>query len=482
MRIVIALLLVSTSCMQRELEDVIPEVQSGPTFEIVQTVIDEIDLLVLVDNSGSMEQEQDSLSENMPALIDALTNPGDADGDGLADPAVRSLHIGVISSDMGTMGMPVCDAPDRGDDGVLQNLPGLDVPGCDATYPPFLTYDADDPDAGVGADFRCVATLGTGGCGFEQQLFAVEKALTVHSAPGAANDGFLRADSLLAVLVVTDEEDCSASDPAIYSDDLGPPNLRCSQNPGMVRPVDEFVDAVLALRPGHPERIVVAGIVGVPTDLAALEPGQVQDRSDYERILDDPRMQEIVDGAGENLVPSCDVPGLGKAYPPRRIVDFIRKVGRDGENGIVQSICQPDWGPTMQAITRIIRSKIDGACLPRQLSGPNGVPLVSRAHAQCVVRETLTDSRDCGPGRIEVDTRNGQTVCQICQQGDGEGEHLRDPIGNDLSACAGTADHWFYTTEAASCAARIEFTAGATPEDGSHVRLECLSTLPRPES
>ena len=48
----------------------------------------------------------------------------------------------------------------------------------------------------MSSDFACLATLGTGGCGFEQQLKAVRKALTIHA--DGANAGFVRDDSLLA--------------------------------------------------------------------------------------------------------------------------------------------------------------------------------------------------------------------------------------------------------------------------------------------
>ena len=485
----------SFACLQRELVEVPPAVQSGVSITIEQSTSDQVDLLVMVDNSNSMREEQTNLTANMPTLIEQLTTPPDENGDGAPDwQPVSSLHIGVISSDMGTSGYPVttCDNAERGDDGVLQNLPSATVIGCDPTYPKFLTFDVAAPDDNIGHDFECIGTLGTGGCGFEQQLAAVEKSLTVHAQPGAANDGFLRPDAILAIIVVTDEEDCSISDPSIFGDDdtLGPLNLRCFNNPEMVRPYDEFVTSILAIKPGHAERVVVAGIVGIPPDLAQLteddlSSDDIMTASDFDDILNDPRMTETVDyspeGGGNRLVPSCDVPGLGIAFPPRRIVNWIKDIDTQGNNGIVQSICQSDWSDTTRAITRLIASKVRGACLARPLVGPNGVPLADGEHADCIVRETLTDSGPCQAGSFSVGTESGNTVCQVCQSGDGVDPYTIDSLGNDLSACAGLDQQstWFYTTSDENCggAGKVEFGDNQEPPDGSTVRLECLSEV-----
>ncbi len=458
----------------------------------------DVDLLFLVDNSNSMREEQANLTANFADLIGALVIPPDQDADGATDwNAVRTLHIGVISTDMGTSGLTIttCDEAERGDDGVLQNLPAAEMAGCDATYPKFLTFDADLGDApdAVAPDFACIATLGTGGCGFEQQLFAVEKALTVHAAEGAANEGFLRADAVLAILMVTDEEDCSISDPSIFSDDdtLGPLNLRCFNNFEMVRPVDEFVDSILSVKPGHPERIVVSAITGVPPDLVQLTSDQLRSSDimtteDFDAILDDPRMIETVDfsaaGGGNRLVPSCDVPGLGVAFPPRRIVELIRDIDSVGNNGLVQSICQADWSDSTRAISNLIGRAIPGTCTPLPLLG-EAEPLANGEHADCVVLEILPDP-GCAAGRIPRGEDDGQTICQVCQQGDGSPPYETDFRGESVAGCDGEW-FWFYTTEGDGCGLRgkIDFTLGGEPPEGALLRVECARrALPEPES
>ena len=79
--------------------DTVPVAAPGPV---------RVDIVVLVDNSGSMSQEQAALTTAFPALIRDLVEPADDDGDGRPDHApVDDLHVGVITSDMGTMGFPV---------------------------------------------------------------------------------------------------------------------------------------------------------------------------------------------------------------------------------------------------------------------------------------------------------------------------------------------------------------------------------------
>ena len=129
----------------------------------------------------------------------------------------------------------------------------------------------------------------------------------------------------------------------------------------------------------------------------------------------------------------------------------------------------------MRAITRLLSSPENAwVCLPRPLVEPNGELIAAGDHTNCLVRETLADSGPCGAGRIDVGSEDGGTVCQVCQQGDGEGAFLVDALGNDLSACAGSDQYWFYTF-GAECGggAQIAFADGARPAEGSRVRLAC---------
>ena len=315
-----------------------------------------VDLLVLVDNNGAMAQEQATLTAAFPSALQGFL------------PDIQSLHLGVIDTDMGTGGFAVQTCRDAidGDDGILRNTPSGAVAGCQDSYPSYLSFLEGDDASQLDADFDCIATLGTGGCGFQQHLKAVRKALTTHAE--GANAGFLRPGSLLAILIVSNEDDCSIrTDTADATDifntqlDLGPLNLRCYRHGDQyAEPVASFVDSLLSIR-SAPD-LVVAGIVGLPPDdthqCNLVDPTE----REFGCILDLPRMQEVVDesaeGKGERLTPSCDVAGLGEAFPPRRIVELVRDVVGAGGKGFVRSICEPDLELAMSQMGRAISERV----------------------------------------------------------------------------------------------------------------------------
>ena len=343
---------------------------------------EQVDLLFLVDNSNSMAEEQASLTAEIPRLVRALAT-GDSDGDGTADFApIGSLQAAVITTDMGVGGASVPTCPGRyGDDGVLITRGRTAIAGCMASYPPIFSFaPTDDPD-GFSSELSCVATTGTGGCGFEQPLEAVLKALSPASATAwtaptfvppvffdatsghalGANAGFVRPDSLLVVVLVTDEEDCSALDPGVFdplsSTYTGDLNLRCFNHPGALHPVARFVDGLAQLRL-DPERLIVASIVGIPV---GAEPATTV--PDYGAILAHPDMVERLDPSMTNrLAPSCNVTGRGVAFPPRRILTMQQELEARGIATTTGSICQSSFASVTSRILARIADRLPGTC------------------------------------------------------------------------------------------------------------------------
>ena len=359
---------------------------------------DRVDLLFVVDDSHSMGEEQAALASQFPRMLRKLVT-GDHDEDGTAEfRPVTDLHLGIISSNLG-VDYPVQRCEGRGDDGRLLHEVTVDsvtVGGSDATctgpYPSFLVYD----EASVTADeiatqFACIAVLGTDGCGYEAPLEAALKALwpsgdnrigfrpygaVAQTAHGDThNAGFLRnAESdgpgTLAIVLVTDEDDCSVWDQAIFDpmpamdDPLAQQhvNLRCFHNPDALYPIERYLSAYRGLYTDAGGRVVFAAIAGVPIDLVdqpALAMVDFNNRTEreahYQRILEDPRMQEQVDADKPGyLVPSCES-GLGLAYPPRRIVELARRFGPDS---LVQSICGDNLGPPIEIVVRQLASPL----------------------------------------------------------------------------------------------------------------------------
>ncbi|MEM1418477.1 MAG: hypothetical protein AAGH15_26520 [Myxococcota bacterium] len=312
---------------------------------------DSLDLLFVVDASAPMEDEQNGLAATLPRLVRSLLTGRRADGTLFG--AVRSLHVGVVTADLGAGGhaMPTCEGR-FGDDAQLRTTSRTGAAGCDARYPSFLAVEgpsAADADA-LAADLSCVLRAGTDGCRFVQPLEAMLKALTPASSPlrfdadtagqgeGGANDGFLRDDAALAVVVLTHADDCSSREPDLFGPGRYPiRDPRCHLFPDALHPVARYVDGLLALE--APQHVAVAVIAGLPTALAPA-PGAP---ADFDGMLADPAMEERIDPhLGHRLVPSCNVPGMGVSFPPRRLVRFAQALEARGADATVQSLCQRD--------------------------------------------------------------------------------------------------------------------------------------------
>ncbi|MBW2735272.1 MAG: hypothetical protein JRH20_23050, partial [Deltaproteobacteria bacterium] len=191
-----------------------------------------VDILFVIDNSGSMNQEQAKLSVNFGALLDMLQ---------VDNRELPNLHIGVVSTDLGAgnyTSIPSCEAI-SGDRGALQSM--ARVPGCPTPTDPWISYNKGTHNVGgcagdamqcVKDAFRCISTLGIEGCGFEMPLESARRAVDPMLN---TNPGFLRDNALLAVIFLTDEDDCSAAKAQLFdpsqnglSDPLGPlTSFRC---------------------------------------------------------------------------------------------------------------------------------------------------------------------------------------------------------------------------------------------------------------
>lgn len=562
-------------CPNQELAPLEPCTVAGVSLEVPQSGVDKVDLLFMIDNSGSMAEEQRKLSVVLPNLVKVLTT-------GQRDPAnpkekpdfppVKSLHIGVVSSDMGingalgSNGQPGADScgeqsfvPEErdpsagsqrlvkplGDDGVMNISTAVAVTGIYArpfgaprtepvreVVPPdptcaalglspsrrFIDFTANTDPAinSMAADaaarqFACIAKLGKNGCGLEQQLESMLKALTpntsmtmfsgyagngqfapqpsrghggVPSAAGSpANANFLRPDAILAVVLVTDEEDCSIPDASNelfnfrstrYTEDI---NVRCGFHPEATHPVARYVSGLRALKDaGFQDRIIFAGIVGVPQK-APNELNKVYTgTAEIGALLQNPAMQfqaRLIQGTTNQFeaVPACQSATDGKADPARRIVELAAEFG---ENGVINSICDDDYTATLDVIIEKIAAQLTGACLPRTLRRN------AAGEVECDVVEIKSDLSDCDPrkGHIErlpnrVVNGTPRTVCRIQQVA----------IQNNQAPPPGNTG-WFYDDFSDevndSCRnepQRISFTDDANPSQGSQVRFECFQPV-----
>jgi hypothetical protein len=460
------------------------------------TVIDKVDLLFMVDNSNSTGAEQAMLAEQLPRLIEALTagdaNPADGITRGADFRPVRSLNLGVITSDMGVGGYPIPTCLSAiGDDGMLRARGNVAVdPSCGELSQPFLSFDPSREDAETfAARASCLLVAGTNGCGFEQPLEAILKAVTssTQGPVGAfdgrfargtsghadgANAGFSRPDSVLAIVAMADEDDCSARDPELFNPSstvyTAPLNLRCFEHASALHPIERYVDGLLATR-GWAEQLVFALLAGVPPD-AASEPDVPPD---YDAILSHPDMQVRVDpDMPMRLHPSCSDPGTSFAFPPRRLVEVARALDARGVVTAAPSLCEPDWTAAFDAILNAIAVSLFAECIGDDLGAD------AEGRIPCDVLEMLPEvTARCAdlPGRTfaYIDEDTGAEVCRIEQltahgeKPDGAGFYYDTFSPLVLRVCAAGG----------APAARIAFTDEGQPTLGSSIRIECIEPV-----
>jgi hypothetical protein len=212
-----------------------------------------IDVVFVIDNSGTMGEEQRNLAANFPLLIDQLGSLTDDAG----NPISASVNIMVTTTDFGH---PLCTehqkpgyTPRRGApvyDGCntrIARFTGLGTDpleiedACKANCPvdiapgdQFLYFDGQG-NSNAGADpakaLACIGPQGIDGCGFEAPLETMLQAINPEACWNNPNSEeceadlewgkfdkpFLRDGAMLAIVVVTDETDCSVAAPDGYS-------------------------------------------------------------------------------------------------------------------------------------------------------------------------------------------------------------------------------------------------------------------------
>jgi len=344
--------------------------RDGGVLQVDGFIVDpnrNIDILFMIDNTAG-RLVQDNVLRNFPAFVNALEAfPG----------GLPNLHIAVITSDLGAGDGSIagCSAT-GGDAGRFQytargtcTATNLDV---GAT---FISNIGGLPNyRGNLADvFTCIAAVGESGCGFEQPLAAVVRALGADGQPPPIeNQGFLRPNAILLIVLVTDEDDCSVpagstlfstTDTTLASplgpvsgyrcDEFGhlcngvrPPRLAPSgsvndvvtlngcmsaEGAGRLTPVATLAAEIRALKEFPDEQIQVSAIA------APSAPYTVTWRN--------PPIADT--GPWPSVQPSCIGADSTVATPAVRINQWV---GAFGTSGQAYSVCETDYAPTLSSI------------------------------------------------------------------------------------------------------------------------------------
>jgi hypothetical protein len=557
-------------CLSPDLKELNPCLVSGIIDDVDVKKVEKVDILFVIDNSGSMKEEQAKLLNELPRMVTILTsgdmNPDDGINPAADFPPVKDLHVGVVSTDMGLPGIKMSPDPENkcvnyGDDGKFLHQanvagdPNLVCPGSGTGggYPLFLSFVEGNNVETFANDFQCITALGTGGCGFEMQLEAPLKALWPANPENLSEEqagqnikffddtapygderhrDFLRGTlyhstqsdqlSLLAIIIVTDEEDCSAgaqgnldflehpnSAPPNIKDQ--PLNLRCYYDTNNRFPTERYVNAFRALRPGYEQLVVFAAIVGIPNvpelDPANFDPDgdgmdEVERDNYYNTILGHPQMQETIRADGQNLEPACTIdndaydpndpnsdPFITKAAPARRLVKVARGFG---ENGVVATICQDNFTGAMNSIIEAISKQLGGVCLPRKLVRN------ASGKVNCDIIWEMPPGQNCSafpfltppPAEKPQETDEGRAICVVNQVA-----VVNPGVEDPSQALESGQQGWYYDDFSLSrledCKAaegedvqRVAFTLTsasggetADPPAGVTVKLQCLNEV-----
>jgi hypothetical protein len=147
-----------------------------------------VDLLFVIDNSGSMVDEQQNLIASFDGFIAGIQENLDEAND---------YHIGVVTTDAYALNVDGCQTLGAL---VTESAAGVCGPW---TAGRFISL-ADDLESA----FTCAADVGGGGGGDEHQIEAALRAISPElGAPAACNEGFIRDDALLVLVIITDEDD-----------------------------------------------------------------------------------------------------------------------------------------------------------------------------------------------------------------------------------------------------------------------------------
>lgn len=369
---------------------------------------DKVDLLFLIDNSGSMDAMQAALRERFFYFFKPF--------DELAkDGHYVDFHIGVVTSDYGAgaTGAPGCEPSPGGQRGILQAIGVKADPSClSPTGARFIEYSnapgaANNLPAGqdLATTFTCMASVGSMGCGMEHQMESVHAAL---KGDLAENAGFIRPDAALAVAFVTNEDDASAPPdtdifdksltaeygyeasysrqtrlgivccpPGVascrpeemqfppYGDSAGPLSMcRAAPNPpGRLYDIRRYIDFfTLPARKG--------GVKANPDDVILYALDAPDDT--FQVILSNPGSSEnqqcpqLNESSNPPCVPvlrhSCknpDVPGLF-GDPAVRLNTVVRAVAQHR----IWSICDGDYADALQHFATAVTQQLGAACLP----------------------------------------------------------------------------------------------------------------------
>lgn len=429
------------ACISHPLTQPVPEPGQETDGEVTIVPMRHLDLLFMIDNSGSMEPKQEKMKLQFPKLIDALRDRNDG--------SLPDLRIAILDSNLGAGASDSTDqCPAFGDKGLFQ-MRNAQACGANenARWLEFTNGKPVNFTGQVNEVFGCLAkNVGVAGCGYEHQLQSVQWAFWLKD--NASQWDFLRPEAYLGIVILTDEDDCSAPPGSRMFNKRVPADgtsLRCATrghqcdgaqltfpasgavsvpyascraridetcDESKANTTDEtscnpltniatLVDYVKKLKGGDEnadEKILVAGIYGTPSASDTAAPMYKID------LAQDPTYPADPSKKVWDYWPICYDPN----YLPANVGDYVAaQHGATGglridaflnafpaKNRRAYSICESDFGPAMQGIGDALANLMGDLCVPFKLMDTSDKPGLQ---ADCRVaykipRETKDDN------------------------------------------------------------------------------------------
>jgi len=409
-----------------------------------------LDILFVIDNSGSMGEEQTNLAANFPYLITKIRE-------------LKDKNMALVNADVNIMvttsdfGHPLCTQFQKPDytpakgapintactdrlerfTGIGGNPP-LMIPqactnGCTpgaAAVPdgPFIHFNVNtnniiggDPMNDPVADaLSCIGPQGIDGCGMEATLETMLQALDPGKPWNSGAEPFLRTGAVLAVIVVTDEEDCATKDykhfdPGEVNDPTysqywevnptkgtkdSPTSATCfnagvscidnnadgiyescmSEDKGVLQPIERYISYLKeVLIKGKNKQVVMLGILGVPPVTARnpLPPFEPTDGGVFDLVYRDWLATDILPGDPDTapikqylfgIGPGCSNAATGQAVPPTRVKEVCESLNVPDDPSTpnneaklrccIESICDTDFSNAINCLAGILQNEL----------------------------------------------------------------------------------------------------------------------------
>ncbi len=413
------------ACLDHPLKPVKYDQSQEKQDAIALTVNKDVDILFVIDNSGSMGEEQATLASNFERFINVLERPE----------VEANYRIGVTTTDNGN---PWCQGtgPEAGSlrltscrsrptEFVFEGAQTIDATqeACfDVCPEEWTNIEIQPSEIGSGGDavprtwleniegrtnlpeglstvqaFQCFGPQGINGCGFESHLESMWKALRRSETSGDPDFGFIRENAILSDVHVTDEADCSYNnewetiflpddDRVFWSDmDAPAPSSAVCWNAGVVCSGSGTYDSCSSVNLDASGNEVSDADAA---ERAVLRPVEryidaLQDFEDRKQVItpDQEVLVAVIGGVNSDgsvtyqdslmdpdfqgdfgIGPGCSSTA-GEAVPPVRLKEFADEFVV-GTSRNMFSICDEDYGPALEAIAEAIADQVKPACMP----------------------------------------------------------------------------------------------------------------------